>query len=447
MGSKRQRRSKAKKYGNPAKRAAVLAAERGQDGPPGEAQLGALPDRTTTALDSIQKLLGGSSRERTAGWFADAQESIRSGSAALVGLDGPRAVMVATAELLGGVYHHVLHEVGRDMFFEEFSAELIERTAADLQDGVGDPERLARLLYGLCAMALPDDAEEIWARYLAAVGASRSFPAAPWLLSKPELRATGRLWRAMDEIGGARRVVFAELEWARDTFVYAWDIDVCDHPLPLNAGVFDDVEQAHAAWQAWVGPVARDARPERVDDVPWGHLYRESFMGLRGDETRSLMDNWHLTQRAAQLVGSRLGTSPEDERADWRDALVDFVAWCEAERGRPLTADERDVTEAFVEYWCDLIPRDTWGVISPHRIVWNRGAITDWFDDEWYPKVLTVLPDWIRYQGHRTGATEAHVERALTFAHGEGRREAQDCPGADFGSASDDAPEAAPVRA
>ncbi|GAB3157358.1 hypothetical protein GCM10027059_00080 [Myceligenerans halotolerans] len=427
-------RSRAKKYGNPAKRAAILEAERvareGRGAPPVLSGLDGPPDH---AMGVLQRFMGipaaGSAGQRTAEWFGPAHEEIRAGATALVDVEGPRALVVAVGRLLGGVLHDVVQSEKFGLFFEEFSAEVIERTLASLRAGGDDVGTHARLMYGIVAMALPDDAEDMWKEYLAALGESQVFPAESWLLARPEIRSTDRMWRALDGCGGARRAIVAEMSWGADTFVYAWDIDVCESPLPVNAGAFDGAEQAVAAWRDWVGEAAAEAVAEPVDDVEWGLLYRDQFTGVRGEETRALMDNWFLTHRMALTVGTRLGTEPQVESGDHTAELDEFLAWYEAERGAPLPAEKKDHADALAEYWCQGTVSDSWSVISPHRISWNVTGMADWFDDEWAPKVIGLLPDWIRFQGQRAGASTEQVERAVAIARGEEQRRPEDCPG------------------
>lgn len=430
MASKnRKSRSKAQKYGNPAKRAAVQEAERSTRD--SRASYTGLPGRGSAGPRSLSELaesLGlGSRPERTADWFAGAHETVRAGAKDLLAARSSREVVTGVGQLFGEVFHDAVHGHSTGLFFEEFAGEVFERSVTALAHG-DDDGSLARLLYGMTAIALPDDAADLWSDYTAALGTTREFPAEPWLLQRPHFSATGQLWQSHDAWGGARRCVIAEVTLFEDTFYYAWDIDQCAFPTVINAGAFDDVASAHSAWQAWVGAAAAGSRPEPVDTVEWGLLYRDPLVGIVGDETRPMLDQWFATHRLARAVGERLGTDPGPVTGgDHQGELDAFVAWYETEHGTALTAQEREYADGVAEYWCDQVPPSTWTVISPHRVGWNVTGMADWFDDEWAPKMIGLLPAWIRFQGGRGDATPDQIERAVAVARGGTVRAADQC--------------------
>lgn len=104
----------------------------------------------------------------------------------------------------------------------------------------------------------------------------------------------------MRDAYGTRFGVIAGFSYGDEPFAYLFDIDASESVRLASAGVFDDVEQAAAAWRTNVGDTADGVPPRPVDDPQDLLCLSQLEIGdnsVFGDESRVVMDNWFRAQR------------------------------------------------------------------------------------------------------------------------------------------------------
>lgn len=69
-------------------------------------------------------------------------------------------------------------------------------------------------------------------------------------------------------------------------------------------------------------------------------------------------------------------------------------------------------------------------VVSPHRVAGLRHAVFHtWIDDAVTAAAQELFPEWVRWNGERSGLPEHLLDHAVAVAAGAPRTE-RDCPGA-----------------
>ncbi|MEV0895607.1 hypothetical protein [Actinoplanes sp. NPDC049802] len=196
---------------------------------------------------------------------------------------------------------------------------------------------------------------------------------------------------------------------------YLWDIDACGiMPLPVHAGFYASPEEALAAWQVGVGPVAaggtcwREADdPELLKDV----LPALSGLTALGGESVEQHAEYLRCRRLAETVVASLPAHPVPRRREDLPALAaEWMRRC---------PDTRDEAIALLDAWPSDVPSLAVGC-SPHRVAWTVRNIRDEYilDEEFADRVLALLPAWVDLLATRNGVVPELVARARPYAEG-----------------------------
>lgn len=364
-------------------------------------------------------------------WFTPSQERVLAASRGLLAARGPRALEQATAELIGAELQRAMRTERSGLRFDLWATELTGRAVDRMVDSAGrgngarqGPWRLLRGLasigsYGLGAFASQQASE-------AAKKLPPGWPAAQpaWLELLPDIQATGDV-RVMRDVYGTRFAVIAGFCYPGgiEPSVYLFDIDACGTIRLTGAGVFDDMEQAAAAWREQVGVSAEGLVPVPATAVSLTCLVycEHAEQILSGSEPRALMDNWFRGPRRMRDVTDALrgqGVDLPSPRSLYRDIdfapmAGEFTGWFSARRGH---APSRDAVEALAAEWLEGMLPGTEHAVSPHRSQFYRALIGDWRDDPVTQAALALLPEWVRWNGEQAGVPAHLIERAVSAA-------------------------------
>ncbi len=270
-----------------------------------------------------------------------------------------------------------------------------------------DREHGVRLLYGLAAIALPEQAE-VCRKALQGVA-----DAPEWLDGLLHISATGEVFRLRDAYG-TRFGVIARFSYGDSPFVYLFDIEGSEAVRLASAGVFDDVDQAVAAWTAEVGESADGVTPRPVSGPEDLRCLSEVAIGdfhVFGDESRVVMDNWFRAQRRIRDLADLLPSSGSLFDVDPTAMIAEFTAWYENRRG---AEPDPDAVASFAEQWMEGVLPETWYSVSPQRIHTQRELLGDWLRDD--PVTLAaqdLLPDWVSWLSERAKLPDHLRERVL----------------------------------
>ncbi|MDT3443548.1 hypothetical protein [Pseudofrankia sp. BMG5.37] len=368
------------------------------------------------------------SRERPA-WFDPTIAAVLDGSGAVLAADGPRVLEEATVELVGGQIRHAVRDVRRGLWVDWWFAQLTEATAARIHDeldrGGTGWEGPWRLLHGLAAIgspALASGATTAARRLAAKVARAGGRGEARWLPAMRRLSSTGEVWHLCDAYG-SRIGVIAGFTYPGgvDPSVFLFDVDACGMVTVVNAGVYDDVAQAVAAWRAFAGESASDAEPaaaQRADELVCLAYADHGGEIFQGDESDSALDNWFRTSRrlheladALRRRGTPLPRATNLHRDLDAGPLVDaFATWYSDRHGNPPAPEPLD---ALAYEWIEGRLPGTWHAASPHRVRHIRGLISDWVDDPVTKEASALLPDWIRWHAEQTDLPEHLLAASL----------------------------------
>jgi hypothetical protein len=239
--------------------------------------------------------------------------------------------------------------------------------------------------------------------------------------------ATGDVWQMRDAYG-ARLGVIAGISYPGgvDPSVFLFDIDACGVVDLVNAGAFDEVAQAAAAWRAMVGDTADGARPSPVDAADRLECLVHWDAGeavLRGTESDAALDNWFRARRRVHDVADALrrrGMPLPRARSLYHDrdttpTAEAFTAWHVARDG---TEPDPAVVDALATEWLEGCLPGTEHAASPHRVRFMQALIGDWIDDPVTVAAKALLPVWVRWNGEQAGLPEHLVDRAADIAAG-----------------------------
>ena len=148
----------------------------------------------------------------------------------------------------------------------------------------------------------------------------------------------------MRDTYGTRYAVIAGFGYPRGTgqHVLLLDIDTSGFIGLADVGVFDDMQQAATAWRDAVGDSAETAQPQPVTDpdqlLCLVQLDPADEGGVRGDEPRSVIDNWFRSERRIRELhdGMRKGRRPLPTATNlYRNLDIaamtrPFTEWCAA---------------------------------------------------------------------------------------------------------------------
>lgn len=374
---------------------------------------------------------------RRPGWFDPALSAALGSVDALLAARDPRELEEAMATLLGAQHHMAL--VSGDTRLGAWTEELIEAAAQRIHDDDGS-RGMWYLLHGLASVGIAPIAESAGdaiddLRPLLSDSVASQLPT--WLADMSAVTANGEVWQLRDVYGGRFAFIAGFRYPSSEPFWHLFDLDVCGFVTLVHAGVFDDVDGAAAAWRDLVGVAASDATPRRVDAgddllplVHWDH----GEMGLYGEESRAVMDNWYRSGRRADDLLRALveqGFPVPQARSLYRDvdivpAVKAFITWYAARHG---AEPDQEPTEALAWEWLEGTLPTAVHVASPHRAEFMLQLMSDWIDDEITDEARALLPEWVRWNGEQAGTPGPLVEAAVAVAAG-GERATTDCPAA-----------------
>jgi hypothetical protein len=356
---------------------------------------------------------------RRADWFDESIENVLDQVDVLLAAQRPRDLDQATAELVGAELHRVIHREHDHLWFNDWFSELIGAAT-------GQSEARLRLLYGLAAIGSPGLREHAEAAIRQVDRLVRDRPR--WLVQVPQVTATGEVWE-MRDVYGSRFGFVAAYSYpdGSDSPVYLFDIEAGHFPISLvGAGVFDDVEQAAAAWRAQVGDAARNARPLPIESterlLPLVHSGSNEDI-VSGNESRAITDNWFRVHRRVHELGEALrkrGSAPPVAQSLFHNLDTEamskaFSDWYERRNG---AAADLPAVEALAQDWVEGVLPESWHSVSPPRVE----AQLAMFRDDWLPDdpltgtAKALFPEWVRWNGEQASLPEHLIDRAVTAA-------------------------------
>ncbi len=364
-------------------------------------------------------------------WWQPSHDRLIAASGRLLAAPGPRALEQATAELVGAELYDAVRDERAGLRFDVWAMELAGRAVEQTVDAAGRGDDAWRgpwwLLHGLAAIGSYGLGGFAWEQ---ASKAAKSLPrdlrsAEPaWLKLLPGIKVTGDV-RVMRDAYGTRFGVIASFCYPGgvDPSVYLLDIDACGFVGLAGAGVFDDVEEAAAAWRDQVGVSAEGLTPAPATAESLACLVycEHEEENVRGDESRTLMDNWFRGPRRMRDIHEALRErgmvlpeySPRYHDIDVAPMADPFAEWYSQRHGHQ---PNREAVEALAEEWLEGMLPGTEHSVSPHRSEHFRELIADWRDDPVTEMVLTLLPEWVRWNGEQAGVPAHLIERAAAAA-------------------------------
>jgi hypothetical protein len=369
--------------------------------------------------------------DRYTQWWEPSHERLIAASGGLLAAQGPRALEQATAELVGAELYDAVRDERSGLRFDTWAMELVDRATKRMVDSAGCHDDSWRgpwwLLHGLASIGSYGLGGYAWEQASQAAGSlPRDVQAAgpAWLKLLPEIKATGDV-RVMRDAYGTRFGVTAAMSYPGgvDPSVYLMDIDASELIGLAGAGVFDDLDQAAAAWRERVGVSAEGltpvpATPELLTCLVYCEHEEQQVIG---DESRTLMDNWFRGPRRMRDVHDALQESgivlpeykPRYHDIDVAPVADPFIEWYAERHGHQ---PGRDAVEALAEEWLEGMLPGTEHSVSPSRSESFRGLISDWMDDPITDAVAALLPEWVRWNGEQGGVPAALIERAVSAA-------------------------------
>src|SRR5450755_42193 len=368
-------------------------------------------------------------------WFDASIAGVLHRADVVLTAQGPRELEQAVAELAGAEVYRALHDERRGLWFDWLFQELAEGAAVRVreeshrQDGAWEgPWWLLHGLTSIGSPALRSIAQDALATAAKGLPAGTAAGQPEWLGLLPQIAATGEVWE-MHDAYGTRFAVIAGFCYPGgvDESVFLFDIDACGDIRLFGADVFDDVDQAAAAWRAVLGEAAAGARPSLVETAE--RLYCLAYLDageeiLIGSEPRAVTDNWFRARRRThdlvEVLGKRGMPLPETKSLfqgiDTTPMEEAFTGWYERRHG---IAPDPEVVGAVAEEWLEGALPGTWHAASPHRAAYQHSLISDWIPgDPVTVAARALLPEWVRWNGEQTGLPEHLIDRAVAAAAG-----------------------------
>jgi hypothetical protein len=213
---------------------------------------------------------------------------------------------------------------------------------------------------------------------------------------------------------------------------YLWDIDACGHmAFTVHGAYYPTSEQALAAWQSGVGPVAAARTAFTAVDDAW-LLYEllptDHGMMRPGGESEAQFAEYHRSMALAQATVETVERRLPGPRAhlDAATAATEFAAWLREHRPDlpekfelPEPIELPEVAEELAESWGPGGVAALYHTCSPHRVALTVLHLHNYYQDEFADQLVLLLPDWISWLAERNG-TPAHLaERCHPYARGE----------------------------
>jgi len=404
------------------------------------------PSSGFSALAELADLLAGP-REDPA-WFGPSIGRILRRQDALMAATGPRELEQAVAELTGAEVYWALNEPRTGLWFERWFEGLVraaaDRVKAEAAGEDGGWQAPWRLLHGLAAIgspALRSAAMRAVRDAGRALTPRRSAAAPDWLGLCPDGSVTGGIWAMRDDYR-TRFAVLAECGYPGgvDPHVFLLDVDACVAVTPVDAAVFDSLEQAAAAWRDGKGDTASTAVPEPVADYSQlgfvVHCDVSPNGPFRGDEPRGHADNLFRANRRIHDIAGAMATrghrwpdeggSRPDHVAIAEGMAKAFGDWYARRHGREPSGEP--VRWLAGDWILGTLPGYE-NAVSPHRV----RALLAYMDDDWLPEepgtaeAYGLLPEWVRWNGEQAGVPGPLIERSVAAAQG-GEPDTGDCP-------------------
>jgi hypothetical protein len=350
--------------------------------------------------------------------FGPSHRRVLTASAALLQAGGPRALEQATAELIGAELRNP--EV-QGLRFDLWAHDLIEsarnRVLSDVAWNNGTWPGPWWLLHGLASIgsyglggyAAQQAAEAAKSLPRAALGQQPD-----WLALMPDIEATGDV-HVLRDVYGTRFGVIAGFAYPGgvDPSVYLLGFDASEYLSLAAAGVFDDADSAVAAWREQVG----DSTPGMELVTPQVRAWlshAEHSEGLIDErEQGALLDDYFRGPRRIQDITRKLGgRRAELPQGDPVAAQEAFTAWYSRRHG---DIPDQDAVEALAEEWLGIMLPGTEYAVSPRRSAGFRDQITNWWDDEDAAAALSLLPEWIRWNGEQAGLLPDLISDAVAI--------------------------------
>ena len=337
----------------------------------------------------------------------------------LLRADGPRALEQATAELIGAELRNPeVHGLRFDLWAHDLIESARNRVLSDVAWNNGTWQGPWWLLHGLASIGSYG-----LGGYAAqqAAEAAKSLPRAAlaqqpdWLALMPDIEATGDV-HVLRDMYGTRFGVIAGFAYPGgvDPSVCLLGFDASEYLSLAAAGVFDDAEPAVAAWREQVGDSTPGVEPVTPEVLAWlSHAeHSEGLMDER--EQGALLDDYFRGPRRIQDITRKLGGRhaelPQRDPVAVQEA---FTAWYSTRHG---DVPDQDAVEALAEEWLSVMLPGTEHAVSPRRSAAFRDQITSWWDDEDAAGALSLLPEWIRWNGEQAGLLPDLISDAVTIA-------------------------------
>ena len=369
-------------------------------------------------------------------WFDVSIKIVLDQASVVMTTQGPRQLEQATAELLGAELHRALRDERRGLWFDWFFEELAEAATDRILDEASRQDdnwqAKQRFLYGLTSIGSPglrSLAEKALARVRKGLAADAQARQPEWLRLLPKITPTGEVWE-MHDVYGTRFGVIAGFRYpgGTDPSVFLFDIDASKFVRLANAGVFDDMEQAAAAWREFAGEAGANAQPSPVETAErlycLVHLELEEEL-LDGSEPRAVMDNWFRANRRlidlADVLHRRGMPLPEAKSLyhdlDTAQMAEQFAAWHLRRHG---STPDPEVAEVLAEIWLEGALPGTWHAASPHRARSRLDQLNeDFVDDPVVTGAKVLLPEWVRWHGEESRLPKNFLDRSVAAASGE----------------------------
>ncbi|WP_285486889.1 hypothetical protein [Amycolatopsis taiwanensis] len=324
-------------------------------------------------------------------WFDASIKSVLDGAEATLSAHSTRELEQVVAELIGAELHQAVHDDRDGLRFDWLFHEIVDAAAVRRREGSTDS--MDRLLHGLAAIGTPA-LRAYTEQHLPkrAVG--------DW----PRVTATGKVWRMRDAYG-TRFGVIAGFTYPG---VFLFDVDGSSWVRLMHVDVFDDVEQAATAWREQVGDSANGVEPQPISAADELLCLREcetGELGVMGDESRNVMDNWfRVNRRLHDLADLDLLPEPVNlyQGVDPGPMAEEFTRWYAMQDS---AEPNPEIAEAIAAEWLEGSLPETWFCVSPARISYIRALISDWVDEYAGPGEAMLAP-WARWLVQRADLPE-----------------------------------------
>lgn len=244
--------------------------------------------------------------------------------------------------------------------------------------------------------------------------------------SPPAPDVTGPVLWTSDRYG-SRFAVIAPITTAEEPVRwYLWDIDACGHDaFTVHSAYYPSSDTAFTAWQTGVGETASAGTVlAPADDRRLLASLLPAEMGIMrpGGESPDQLAEYHRSKRLAEVVIRVLPRADvcPDAGLTAATAAVEFAAWHRAHTSAHSAPPENldELAGELAESW-NLSGIDTvYTTCSPHRVALCLLHMRDYYLDDFAEELVTLLPDWTRWQATRSGIAQELADRSLAYAHG-----------------------------